>query len=146
MIMTKKLGYAALGAASLFAISLPFALSAGAQEDGKAAQQGEFQRTQGQPPQGGFQGNPPPAGPGGQFGQAGGQFRAGGGMGGGTAMESDNMYLYILQGNTVFKLSKADLKVLGQTQLMPMGGPPIRIEGQPVRPPAGGGGGGGGDE
>ncbi len=149
MHVTKKVGLAAIAAASLIAISLPFAVVAGAQST--ADQQGE-QRGQGgqggqggfgqggQGGQGGFQGGAIPApGQGGRGGFGGGQSGFPGGMGGGgsSAMEIDNMFLYVLQGNTIFKVSKADLKIVGQTSLMPMGTP-----GQPGQGGRGGNGGG----
>src|SRR5215510_2206048 len=118
MIITKKLGYVAISVASLFAISLPFTMQAVAQAQ-TGNDQNRFQRTQGAPPQGGgFQQGPPGAGPNGQPGQ--GQFRPGGGMmgGGGAAITSDNMFLYVVQGNMVFKIGKGDLKVVGESQLM----------------------------
>jgi hypothetical protein len=84
-------------------------------------------------------------------------------MGGGQAtMVTDNAFLYILQGNTLYKVNKNNLEVIGQGQLpMPMrdprfeggpqpGAPGVRGGGDPgVR--SGGGGGGaarttGGDE
>jgi hypothetical protein len=46
-------------------------------------------------------------------------------MGGGPAtMVTDNQFLYVLQGNTLYKINKANLEVIGQGQLpmpMPMG-------------------------
>lgn len=122
MQISKRVGIVALSALSILAASLPFAVNATAQGGDRFGQ------------------NPPP----GQFnqpGQAGpnpqGGFRQGmmmGGAGGAAAIDSDNMWLYIVQGNTVFKVSKADLKVVGQSQLMPMG---------PMGPNPGGGRGGG---
>jgi hypothetical protein len=42
-----------------------------------------------------------------------------GGMGGGgTAMDSDNSFLYIVQGSMLFKVAKADLRVVGSVPLM----------------------------
>jgi hypothetical protein len=66
-------------------------------------------------------------------------------MGGGPAtMVTDNAFLFILQGNTLYKVNKNNLEVVGQGQL-PMQGP--RFEGGPGAPggagPRTGGGGGG---
>jgi hypothetical protein len=68
-------------------------------------------------------------------------------MGGGQAvMVADNNFLYILQGNTLYKVNKNNLEVLGQGML-PMPGPRGGFEGQPGGAPgvrsgrAGGGGG-----
>lgn len=74
-----------------------------------------------------------------------------GGGGGGTAMDSDNSFLYIVQGNMLFKVSKSDLRIIGSTPLMqmPAGGPGLPGEGRQFpgqggqRPPGGPGGGGG---
>lgn len=153
MHVTKKVATIGIAAASLLAVSLPFAMTAMAQQTtlpqggqrggqfgqgGAAAGPGQFGQGQNPP----FQGQP---------GQAPGQFRPGGmmgGGGGGTAIDSDNTYLYIVQGGQVFKINKGDLKVVAQGQLMPMGVPAIR-DGGTARPGGGGQGGafgGGGSE
>lgn len=95
---------------------------------------------QGQPPQGGFRGQ---GGQGGQGFPGGGmQMGMGGGGGGGTTMVEEGLYLYIVQGNRVFKLSKQDLKVIAQGELpRAMGGP--QPGGLPGGPGNRGGGGGG---
>lgn len=73
------------------------------------------------------------------------------GGGGPATMVTDNQYLYVLQGNTLYKINKVNLEVLGQGQLpMPqMGRGGGGFEGAPgVR--SGGGGatraGGGGED
>jgi len=68
----------------------------------------------------------------------------GGGGGGGAFMVADGAYLYILQGNRLFKVEKESLKVSKEGQLprpqgMPGGPGP---GGGPGGPPPGGGGGG----
>lgn len=118
----QKMAISALGAIALVAATLTFSLNSNAQG-------GEPPQGPGAGPRGGFQGGPPGqpgqpgqgfGGPPGQPGQPG-QFRPqGGGGGGGTAMDSDNSFLYIVQGNMLFKVAKADLKVLGNTPLMQM--------------------------
>lgn len=82
---------------------------------------------------GGVQGGPPQggAGPrnfgGEQGGQRPGGMQFGGMMGGGgsAAIDSDQYFLYVVQGNNIFKVQKSDLKVVsnGQLMQMPAGGP-----------------------
>lgn len=60
------------------------------------------------------------------------------GGGGGTAMDSDNSFLYIVQGNMLFKVSKSDLRILGN---VPLGGMPPQMA-MPERPARSGGGAG----
>lgn len=59
-----------------------------------------------------------------------------GGGGGGTAMDSDNSFLYIVQGNMLFKVSKSDLRILGN---VPLGGmpQPMALPDRPARAGAG---------
>jgi hypothetical protein len=137
----QQIGIAALGAATLMGATLALTLDSNAQGD-------QNPPTQGGPPAGprnfgGGQGGPP-----GAPGQPG-QFRPGQGMmggGGSSAMESDNSFLYVLQGNMLFKVQKSDLKVLGSTPLMqgqqefgnrfPQGRPGGAQAGPPPPPPA----------
>lgn len=111
---------------------------------GQGGGQGGFGGQGGQGGQGGFQ----RGGQGGQPGFPGGQggpMMMGGGGGGGTAIVEEGPYLYIVQGNRMFKVNKSDLKVVAQGELpRPMGGPG---GGAPPGQPGGGGnrGGGGGD-
>jgi hypothetical protein len=129
---------AALGLVAL-AVAIPMGVANAQSDDQNPPQRGD-QRTQGGPPQGGFQGQP------GQDMRPDMMQRMGG-MGGGPAtMVTDNAFLYILQGNTLYKVNKNNLEVVGQGML-PMPGP--RFEGGPDRPGPGapgvrGGGGGGG--
>lgn len=123
----QKMAIAALASVALAGATLTLTLNSNAQGGEPPAAQGP-----GAGPRGGFQGGPPPPGQGfgnqppgvpGQPGQGQpGQFRPqggfGGGGGGGTAMDSDNSFLYIVQGNMLFKVAKNDLKVLGSTPLM----------------------------
>lgn len=118
---TQKWAIAAMGAVALVGATLTLSLNSNAQGGGAAETQGPPPPNQAGPrfPGGGgaaapFGGPDAPA----QFRQGGGQF--GGGGGGGTAMDSDNSFLYIVQGNMLFKVAKADLKVLGSTPLMQM--------------------------
>ena len=72
-----------------------------------------------------------------------------GGGGGGAVMIDDNSNLYVMRGNMVFKISKSDMKITGQTELpRPMRGagfpPPRGGDGRPGGPGGGPGGGGGG--
>lgn len=73
-------------------------------------------------PQGQFgQGQPGQPGQG-QFGQGFGVAQAGpigggAGGGGGVAIADDNDFLYVVQGNNVFKITKASMQVVGQTTL-----------------------------
>lgn len=144
----QKLAIAALGAVCLAGATLTMTLTSNAQGGGTVpadqfpppAQAGPRNPgPPGAPPFGG--GDAPP-----QFRQGGGFM--GGGGGGGTAMDSDNSFLYIVQGNMIFKVSKSDLRVMARGQLMemPQGLPGgrdqgiRRIDGQ--RPPGGGQGGG----
>jgi len=123
---------------------------------GVANAQGAATTTQGQrpPDQGGFQ----------RAGQGGGAVAVPGGdmmmqrgmMGGGPAtMVTDNQFLYVLQGNTLYKINKNNLEVIGQGMLpmpMPMGrggfegGPPgapgVRAGGGGTPPPTSTRGGG----
>ncbi len=96
---------------------------------------------QGQPPQGGFRGQ---GGQGQGQGFPGGGMQMGGAGGGGTTMVEEGLYLYIVQGNRVYKLLKQDLKVIAQGELpRAMGGPqPGGGQGGPGNR----GGGGGGEE
>lgn len=110
---------AVLGIASL-AVAVPMSI-ANAQDAGQRggfAQRGDAQRGQfgaGAPQRGGdMQGM---------------MQRMGGG--GGTAMTQDNQFLYIVQGNQVFKLNKRDLAVVAVG----------RLPGGPGGPPGGGRGG-----
>jgi hypothetical protein len=48
-------------------------------------------------------------------------------------MVDDNFFLYVLQGNMIFKVNKSDLKITGQAMLGMPGGP-----GQPGFRPGGG--------
>lgn len=154
MHVTKKAATIGIVAASLLAVSLPFALTATAQQSTTDQGGGQFGQGGGaagpgqntRPVQGGGQfgqgQNPPFQG---QPGQAPGQFRPGGVMGGGggaAAIESDASFLYIVQGNQIFKVNKGDLRVVSQGQLMPMGVPGGR-DGGPARQGGGGQGGGG---
>lgn len=139
----QKMALAALGAVALAGATLTLTLNSNAQlaDPGQGPGAG---------PRGGFQGGPPAA-PGQGFGgpnqgQPGppgqGQFRPQGGFGGGgggTAMDSDNSFLYIVQGNMLFKVAKNDLKVLGSTPLQQMPqGREFGGRGDVVRPPQGG--------
>ena len=63
-------------------------------------------------------------------------------MGGGAVMESDSAFLYILQGNMLFKVSKNNLEVVGHGSLPMHGGP--GGPGGPGAPGVRGGGGGAG--
>ena len=114
----QKMAIAALASVALVGTTLTLTLNSNAQLADPPGQ------GPGAGPRGGqgFGTNPPPGVPG-QPGQ--GQFRpqggfGGGGGGGGTAMDSDNSFLYIVQGNMLFKVAKNDLKVLGSTPLMQM--------------------------
>lgn len=146
----QKMAITALSALALVGATLTFTMNSHAQ--------GETRPEQGPPPAQAGPRNPggPPgfgqAGPGAP-GQAPGQFRQGGGGqfggggGGGTAMDSDNSFLYIVQGNMLFKVSKGDLRIQGSTPLMqmPQGGPQGGAgfaPGQPGQRPPGGPGGG----
>jgi hypothetical protein len=117
----QKMAIAALAAVALVGTTLTLTLNSNAQGGEPPAAQGP-----GAGPRGGQGFGNPPQGPPGQPGQPGqGQFRpqggfGGGGGGGGTAMDSDNSFLYIVQGNMLFKVAKNDLKVLGTTPLMQM--------------------------
>ncbi len=148
----QKLMVAAMGAAALGFATLTLTMSSSAQGGGPPQGPGAGPRNgpgfpgQGGPgaaPGQGFPGGAVPGGPGGVG--AGGQFRGGGGFagggGGGTAMDSDNSFLYIVQGNMLFKVGKSDLKILGSTPLMQ--GPP-RGDFQPQGFPGQGRGGQGG--
>jgi hypothetical protein len=101
----------------------------------------------------------PPPGQGGQRGQAGGEFQRPPGqpgnpdmqmmqrgmMGGGgqATMVTDNQFLFILQGNMLYKVNKNNLEVIGQGMLpMPQ---PMGRGGAGGGAPGTRGGGGGGD-
>ena len=125
-----KLVIAALGAVSLAGATLTLTLNSNAQ-GGNDPNQGPTPPVAG--PRGGFPGGQggqgfPGGGPPGQGGPGfpggpnqPGQFRPGmgGGGGGGSAMVADGAFLYVLQGGMLFKVGKADLKVMGGTPLMP---------------------------
>ena len=139
----QKMAIAALASVALVGTTLTLTLNSNAQLADPPAQ------GPGAGPRGGFQGGPPPPGQGfggapgqpvpgpqGQFQRQGG---FGGGGGGGTAMDSDNSFLYFVQGNMLLKVAKNDLKVLGSTPLMQMPqGREIRDRGDLARPGAGG--------
>jgi len=168
---TQKMMVAALAAVALVGTTLTLSITSNAQGGGTVPAEQIPPPAQLGPPQGpGAPGAPAQAGPrfpgggAGGFGQPGdapAQFRQGGGfMGGGgggnVAIDSDNSFLYIVQGNMIFKVSKADLRVMARGQLMEMpqgfpGGPgaaPAEGRLAPTRggqrPPGGPGGGGGG--
>lgn len=68
----------------------------------------------------------------------------GGGGGGGATMVEEGNFLFIVQGNRMFKVNKSDLKVVATGELpRPMGGP--AGGGQPPAQPGTRGGGGGGE-
>lgn len=151
--MSSKFKLGILAAFAIAATAIPLTITNSiAQEKSPVAQdqfqgQGGFQggqgQGQGQPPQGGFRGQ------GGQGFPGGGQMMMGGGGGGGTAMVEEGLYLYVVQGNRVFKLAKQDLKVLATVDLpRAMGGPQGGGPQGGGLPPAGGnrGGGGGGEK
>lgn len=146
---------ALMAGVTILSLSIPLTLStafAQSQKEGdKVVTPGqdpvEVAPQQGGPGFGGVQGGPPMAGP--QGGMRGGGMPGqgmppmmGGGMmgggGGGTAMVTDGDFLFIVQGNRVFKLNKSDLKVVASSDLprpqMPQGGG--------MNPPRGGGGAG----
>lgn len=150
--MSSKFKIGILAAFAIAATAIPLTITNSiAQEKAPVAQdqfqgQGGFQggqgQGQGQPPQGGFrgQGGGQPGFPGG------GQMMMGGGGGGGTAMVEEGLYLYVVQGNRVFKLAKQDLKVLATADLpRAMGGPQGGGPQGGGLPPAGGNRGGGGE-
>ena len=113
----QKMAIAALASVALVGTTLTLTLNSNAQLADPPAQ------GPGAGPRGGQgfgrpgDGQAPPPGQPGQFRPQGG---FGGGGGGGTAMDSDNSFLYIVQGNMLFKVAKNDLKVLGSTPLMQM--------------------------
>lgn len=136
---------AAMGAATLGMATLTLTMSSNAQ--GGPPVQGVGQAG----PRGqGFPGQPGGVpGAGGQFRPGAGGFIGGGG-GGGTAMDSDNNYLYIVQGGQLFKIAKSDLKIMNSIPLMmapgrdgfavpegpaPFGGPQRRGGGGAATPP-----------
>lgn len=142
---------AGLGLVSL-SIAIPMGVARAQQGDPDPQQRGGgAPPVQGGPPQGGqFRGDMPPEM------QRGDMMQRMGGMGGGpAAMVTDNAFLYILQGNQLYKVNKNNLEVVGQGMLpmpMPMGGPggpgaPGVRSGGPGAggPPRTGGGGGGGE-
>ena len=115
----QKMAIAAMAIVGLAGVTLTLTLNSNAQLADPPAQ------GPGAGPRGGQGFGNVPQGPPGVPGQpAPGQFRPqggfGGGGGGGTAMDSDNSFLYIVQGNMLFKVAKNDLKVLGSTPLMQM--------------------------
>lgn len=135
---------AGFGLVSL-AVAIPMGV-ANAQQNDQAA--GGQQRGQGAPPvQGQFRGDLPPDM------QRGDMMQRMGGMGGGpAAMVTDNAFLYILQGNQLYKVNKNNLEVVGQGMLPmpgPMGGPGapgVRSGGPGAGGPPRTSGGGGGEE
>lgn len=128
----KRISVWTLGALALAAVSVPLTLTVSQAQVAPPPDQGV------RPDQRGSV-QPGAAGPG-QF-----QRQPGMMMGGGAAaLTSDNMFLYIVQGNRVFKLSKGDLKVVAETQLgggMMPGAPEGRARpggvGTPPPPPTG---------
>jgi hypothetical protein len=149
--MNNKTKYGLLAAFAIAATAIPLTVSnAIAQEPPSQAGPGQGAPPAG--PQGGFrpgqgqgQGFPPQGDRPFQPGQGGPMM--GGGGGGGTTMVEEGAFLYIVQGNRMYKVNKGDLKVAAQGELpRPMGGP----AGAPPGQPGGGGGnrgggGGGGD-
>lgn len=124
---------ATLGIASL-AVAIPLSI-ANAQDQQprpeRLQRQGAPDQFQGRPGQGGF-GQGEPGGPG---------MMMRGGMGGSPVMIDDQQNLYVLAGNRLFKVSKANLDVVAEGML-PMGpqpggpggfepGGPPPVEGQP---------------
>jgi hypothetical protein len=113
---------AVLGIAAL-AVSLPMA--AARAQAGPADAPSEQQAQPGGPPpppggqfggqRGGLPQNPP-AGPGGGFQQPN-QVRAGAMLGGNATMVLDNSHLYILRGNTLYRVNKSDLRVSATGEL-----------------------------
>ncbi len=122
---------AVLGLTAL-AVAIPMGVANAQQNDPQTTQRGD-QRAQGGPPNN-FQGQP------GQEMRPDMMQRMGGG--GQATMVTDNSFLFILQGNTIYKVNKNSLEVVGQGML-PNPGP--RFEGgpQPGAPGFRGGGGGG---
>jgi hypothetical protein len=101
---------AGLGLVSL-AIAIPIGVANAQQADQDPQQRGQgLPPVQGGPPQGGqFRGDMPPEM------QRGDMMQRMGGMGGGpAAMVTDNAFLYILQGNQLYKVNKNNLEVVGQ--------------------------------
>ncbi len=125
----KRLSMFSIGGLALLAAAIPLTLTLATAQVAPPPDQGV------RPGQGGFgQGQPGAAGPGGQFGQRQPGMMMGGG--GAAAIVADNMFLYIVQGNRLVKVSKADLKVLGETQLGgPMPGGARQDRGAPPPPP-----------
>jgi hypothetical protein len=86
--------------------------------------------------------NPPPAAPPGGFGGGAGRFGGFGGFGGGTTMAVSGSSVYIVRGNTIYRLDSTDLSVKAQADLpMPAGG-----QGGGARFRGGNGGGQGGPQ
>lgn len=113
-----------LAAVGLAALALAVPLSTARAQEGSTSTKPAQEAPE--PQQGGQFGGPgapPPPGPGGFQGQPG-QMRQG--IGGTATMVLDNTHLYILRGNTLYKVNKADLKVQGTGELpmpQPPGGP-----------------------
>jgi hypothetical protein len=139
----RNMAFSALGAVALVGATLSLTMHSNAQGGAAGSGADVAQGPPGAPGAGprGSQGFPgPPGAPRGDFGQGrGGGFPMMGG--GGSAMDSDNAFLYVLQGNMLFKVSKSDLRVVGRTPLMDMQMPgggetrPSRGAGAPPPPP-----------
>jgi hypothetical protein len=129
---------AGLGLVSL-AVAIPMGVANAQQADQDPQQRGQgLPPVQGGPPQGQFRGDMPPEM------QRGDMMQRMGGMGGGpAAMVTDNAFLYILQGNNLYKVNKNNLEVIGQGML-PMPGPMGGPGGGPGAPGVRSGGAGGG--
>lgn len=124
--------FAGIGALALLGAALPLTLST---VNAQVATPGFGQGQPGQPGQPGAAG--PRGGQGGPGGFGGGGF--GGGFGGGTAMVEDSNFLYILQGGSIYKVAKGDLRVISTGEL-----PRPQIQFQPGQGVPGGRGGQGG--
>ena len=138
VVKFQKMAISALAVVALAGVTLTLTLNSNAQladpQPGQGPGAGPRGGIQGGPPgaPGQFPGGPPPGQPG-QF-----QRQGGFGGGGGTAMDSDNSFLYIVQGNMLFKVAKNDLKILGSTPLQQMPAREFGGRGDVVRPPQGG--------
>lgn len=138
MIKNNRNTILSIAGIAMLAVSLPLAVARAQTDPGSNDQQagpGGRQNGPGVPPQAGpggqlggpggqFGGPPRQGGPGGQFGGPGqqGGIAQRAGMGGGAAIAVDNSHVYVLRGNTIYKVAKTDLKVVGAGEL-PMPGP-----------------------